>query len=154
LGEPAKTEQNGGHLILDGMAAAERRHERKQRAKHKEHEAGDDRHVIAGHVLKFSASQKYARGYWLLLVWMLPKSRLGANKSTNEHPDDWPKGVRAISQEGLTLFGIKESTGQLYWDGAQVKTRNLLSLGTPERWMAGLQRSVLSARSQSTSHVS
>jgi hypothetical protein len=73
---------------------------------------------------------------------------------TNEHPDDWPKGVRAISQEGLTLFGIKESTGQLYWDGAQVKTRNLLSLGTPERWMAGLQRSVLSARSQSTSHVS
>ena len=60
-----------------------------------------------------------------------------ANKITNEHPDDWPKGVRAISQEGLTLFGIKESTGQLYWDGAQVKTRNLLSLGTPERWMAG-----------------
>ena len=42
------TVQNTGHPILDGMAAAERRHERKQRAKHKEHEAGDDRHVIAG----------------------------------------------------------------------------------------------------------
>jgi hypothetical protein len=60
-----------------------------------------------------------------------------ANKISNEHPDDWPKGVRAISQRGLGLFGIKEATGQLYWDGAQVKTRNMLSLGTPERWMAG-----------------
>src|SRR5262245_1121463 len=59
-----------------------------------------------------------------------------AQKTTNEYPDDWPKGVRAISQEGLGLLGIKDATGQLYWDGAQVKTRNLLSLGTPERWMA------------------
>jgi hypothetical protein len=61
-----------------------------------------------------------------------------ATKTSNEHPDDWPKGVRAISQRGLGLFGIKESTGQLYWDGAQVKTRNLLSLGTPERWIASV----------------
>ena len=60
-----------------------------------------------------------------------------AHKTSNEHPDDWPRGVRAISQTGLGLFGIKEPTGQLYWDGAQVKTRNLLSLGTPERWIAG-----------------
>jgi hypothetical protein len=61
-----------------------------------------------------------------------------AQKTTNERPDDWPKGVRAISQRGLGLLGIKESTGQLYWDGAQVKTRNLLSLGTPERWITGV----------------
>src|SRR5262245_12820596 len=54
----------------------------------------------------------------------------------NEHPDDWPKGVRGISQRGLGLFGIKEPTGQLYWDGAQVRTRNMLSLGAPERWIA------------------
>jgi hypothetical protein len=60
-----------------------------------------------------------------------------AQKITNERPDDWPKGVRAISQRGLGLFGIREPTGQLYWDGAQVKTRNMLSLGTPERWIAG-----------------
>jgi hypothetical protein len=46
LGEPAKTEQNGGHLILDGMAAAEGRHQRKQRAERKEHDASHHRHVI------------------------------------------------------------------------------------------------------------
>jgi hypothetical protein len=34
-------------------------------------------------------------------------------------------------------LGSRNPTGQLYCDGAQVKTRNLLSLGTPERWIAG-----------------
>ena len=42
----------------------------------------------------------------------------------------------AISQEGLNLLGINEATGQLYWDGGQVRTRNMLRLGTPERWIA------------------
>jgi hypothetical protein len=37
----------------------------------------------------------------------------------------------------LSLFGIKEGTGQLFWDGKQVRTRSLLLLGTPERWIAG-----------------
>ena len=60
-----------------------------------------------------------------------------AYRTSNERPDDWPAGVQAISQEGLGLFGIKETTGQLYWDGKQVKTRNLLALGTPERWITG-----------------
>jgi hypothetical protein len=31
---------------------------------------------------------------------------------------------------------INEATGQLYWDGGQVRTRNMLRLGTPERWIA------------------
>jgi hypothetical protein len=45
--------------------------------------------------------------------------------------------VRAISQEGLSLFGIKKGTGQLFWDGEQVRTRSILLLGGPERWIAG-----------------
>jgi len=65
-------------------------------------------------------------------------SHIRAKKISSERPDNWPEGVRAISQEGLGLFGIKETTGQLYWDGKQVKTRNLLSLGTPERWITGI----------------
>jgi hypothetical protein len=67
---------------------------------------------------------------------MIDWTHIRAHKISNERPSDWPQGVRAISQEGLGLFGIKEPTGQLYWDGSQVKTRNLLSLGTPERWIA------------------
>jgi hypothetical protein len=35
----------------------------------------------------------------------------------------------------LNLLGINEATGQLYWDGGQVRTRNMLRLGTPERWI-------------------
>src|SRR5215831_10063932 len=54
-----------------------------------------------------------------------------AHKISTERPDDWPQGVRAITQQGLVLFGINEATGQLYWDGSQVRTRNLLRLGTP-----------------------
>jgi hypothetical protein len=34
-----------------------------------------------------------------------------------ERPDDWPQGIRAISQERLKLLGIKEATGQLDWNG-------------------------------------
>jgi len=60
-----------------------------------------------------------------------------AQKIPTERPDDWPQGVRAITQQGLALFGINEATSQLYWDGSQVRTRNLLRLGTPERWIAG-----------------
>jgi hypothetical protein len=54
---------------------------------------------------------------------------------SNERPTDWPAGVRAISTTGLALFGIREGTGQLYWDGRQVRTRRIFRLGTPERWI-------------------
>jgi hypothetical protein len=47
-------------------------------------------------------------------------------KISNDRPDDWPDGVRAISQQGLALFGIKEATGELYWDGKRVMTRGAL----------------------------
>jgi hypothetical protein len=41
------------------------------------------------------------------------------------------------SHRRLSLFGIKEGTGQLFWDGKQVRTRSILLLGGPERWIAG-----------------
>src|SRR5262249_5935417 len=77
-----------------------------------------------------------------------------AHKTSNEYPDDWPKGVRAISQRGLGLFGIKEPTGQLYWDGAQVRRATCFRSAPQSAGLLVLQRSVLSARSWSTSHVS
>jgi hypothetical protein len=68
---------------------------------------------------------------------MIDWRHIRAHKTSNERPDDWPADVRAISQEGLSLFGIKEGTGQLFWDGKQVRTRSILLLGGPERWIAG-----------------
>jgi hypothetical protein len=45
---------------------------------------------------------------------MVDWRHIRAHKTSNERPDDWPAVVRAISQEGLSLFGIKEGTGQLF----------------------------------------
>jgi hypothetical protein len=72
-------------------------------------------------------------------------THIRAHKISNER--HLARDVRAISQEELSLFGIKEGTGQLFWDGKQVRTRSILLLGGPECWIAGLQRPVLSARS-------
>jgi len=64
-------------------------------------------------------------------------SRVQAKKISNERPDGWPEGVRAISQDGLTLFGVEEGTGELFWDGKRVETRTRLSLTRPQRRYAG-----------------
>ncbi|MER9407711.1 hypothetical protein NKI36_27225 [Mesorhizobium caraganae] len=51
-------------------------------------------------------------------------------------PPEWPAGVKAISLNGVSLLGVHESTGELYWDGQQIVTaRRLASF---ERWMAAL----------------
>jgi hypothetical protein len=68
---------------------------------------------------------------------MVDWRHIRTHKLSNERPDDWDEGIRAISQQGLSLFGIKEATGQLYWDGKQVRTRGTFRLGTPERWITG-----------------
>jgi hypothetical protein len=39
---------------------------------------------------------------------------------------------------GIEPLWDQGPTGQLYWDGAQVKACNMLSLGTPERWIVAL----------------
>ena len=55
-------------------------------------------------------------------------AQIRATKMAPESPPEWPGGVKAISLNGLTLFGIHEKTGRLYWDGIEVITR--------DRWAA------------------
>ncbi len=48
-------------------------------------------------------------------------SRLRATKWANDKPPtDWPTGVRPISLEGASLFGIGPDN-RLYWDGQQLE---------------------------------
>ena len=46
-----------------------------------------------------------------------------------EPPSDWPKGVRPISIEGTSLFGL-DGSNRLYWDGEAVVVKRMLDL----RW--------------------
>jgi hypothetical protein len=55
---------------------------------------------------------------------------------SSERPDEWPEGVFAVSLNGVTLLGIHEKTGKLFWDGKEVITRHRIRLGTFERWVA------------------
>jgi len=57
---------------------------------------------------------------------------------SQERNPKWPHGVRTISIGGLSFLGVHEKTGQLYWDGREIVTANVFSLGTFERWLAGL----------------
>jgi len=66
-------------------------------------------------------------------------------------PQDWPEDIRGISIEGVSLLGVHEKTGKLYWDGKEIRTRNMILLGTYERWWPALRPRVLSARSLSIS---
>ncbi len=43
-------------------------------------------------------------------------------KLSDDHPPEWPKGVRAVSMKGVALLGIHEKTGKLYWDGEELAT--------------------------------
>lgn len=43
-----------------------------------------------------------------------------------ETPDHWPRQVRAISFNGLSLLGI-DRRGRLYWNGTEVKTESRLN---------------------------
>jgi hypothetical protein len=56
---------------------------------------------------------------------------------STERPLEWPENVYAISMQGLALLGVHEETNKLYWDGKEIVTRNLIRLGTYERWAAG-----------------
>src|SRR4029078_13045719 len=62
-------------------------------------------------------------------------------------PQDWPEDIRGISIDGVSLLGVHEKTGKLYWDGKEIRTRNMILLGTYERWWPALRPRVLSARS-------
>ena len=60
------------------------------------------------------------------------------HKLSPERPPEWPEGIRAISMEGMTLMGIHEKTGRLYWDGKEVVTRSKIRLGTFELWVVSI----------------
>ena len=55
-----------------------------------------------------------------------------------DQPSSWPKGVRGISIEGVSFFGIHEKTGELYWDGRKVVVQKPITLGLFERVLASL----------------
>jgi hypothetical protein len=51
-------------------------------------------------------------------------------------PPDWPKGVRPISMEGASLFGL-DDRGRLYWDGEGVVVTRKLELTPWQKLLAG-----------------
>ena len=55
-----------------------------------------------------------------------------------ERPGEWPEGVYAVSITGITLLGVHEKSGRLYWDGEEVVTRTKIRLGTLELWLVGI----------------
>ena len=52
-------------------------------------------------------------------------------------PDDWPKGIRPISLEGTSLFGL-DPKGRLYWDGEEIVVTRKLELTRWQRVWAGV----------------
>ena len=60
-----------------------------------------------------------------------------AHKLSPERPPEWDADIKAISLEGLNLFGIHEKHGTLYWDGKEVVTRGF-RLAPFERWIASV----------------
>ena len=57
-------------------------------------------------------------------------------KGNGGEPPEWPDGVRPISIEGVSLFGINPETNKLYWDGKEVVVRDRVRLGNLERILA------------------
>jgi hypothetical protein len=64
---------------------------------------------------------------------MVDWAHVRRSKHSKESPSDWPSQVRGISQEGLSLLGIHEQSGKLYWDGREITTRHHIRLGDVER---------------------
>lgn len=58
--------------------------------------------------------------------------------ASKERNPKWPDSVHAISIDGTAFLGVHTKTGKLYWDGKEIVTANVFSLGTFERWLAGL----------------
>ena len=46
--------------------------------------------------------------------------------STSAPPHDWPSEVIPISLGGLTLFGINQVDGRLFWDGKEIIVRSTM----------------------------
>lgn len=62
--------------------------------------------------------------------------RIKANRFAKDAPPKgwgWPKDVRPISIDGVTMLGIKPDTNKLYWDGKEIVVRDAVRLEWPER---------------------
>jgi hypothetical protein len=58
------------------------------------------------------------------------------HRRSKSRDEKWPTGVYAISIDGVSLLGIHEDTDKLYWDGREVVTKRVVSLGSQEKWLA------------------
>jgi hypothetical protein len=66
-------------------------------------------------------------------------SNIRAKRLSPERPPEWPTDVKAISIEGLSLFGIEPSTNKLFWDGREIVLRDrVVTLGALERFLIAL----------------
>jgi hypothetical protein len=66
-------------------------------------------------------------------------SNIRAKRLSPERPPEWPTDVKAISIEGLSLFGIEPSTNKLFWDGREIVLRDrVVTLGGFERFLIAL----------------
>jgi hypothetical protein len=45
---------------------------------------------------------------------------------SDERPSDWPADIRAISLDGVSLFGL-DKNHRLYWDGRLIEMRRTLA---------------------------
>jgi hypothetical protein len=61
--------------------------------------------------------------------------RHGASQSRPAH---WPDGVYLITVEGMGLMGVHEDTGQLFWDGKEIVTKQIVRLRGYEVFLATL----------------
>jgi hypothetical protein len=59
-----------------------------------------------------------------------------ATKMSAESPPDWDKDIKGISLNGLTLFGVSQKTGNLYWDGKEIVVKKEVTLRTYELVLA------------------
>ncbi|MEP0942743.1 MAG: hypothetical protein ABJH20_13650 [Rhizobiaceae bacterium] len=55
-------------------------------------------------------------------------NRIRQDRLSDHRPDGWPEGVNGISLNGLSLLGIHERTGKLYWDGKEIVTKRIVRL--------------------------
>ncbi len=43
-------------------------------------------------------------------------------------PPEWDKSIKPMSMAGLSLFGIHQKSGKIYWDGSEVVVRSGVKL--------------------------
>ena len=65
-----------------------------------------------------------------------PQGAVQTTVTNHPPPADWPKGIRPISLEGTSLFGL-DPKGRLYWDGEEIVVTRKLELTPWQQRLAG-----------------